>query len=526
MRYQQLGLEDYEELADFLKGAYLPAPYQHSLKESQNLIRFALFHEKKWVFALKEKNQIRGVTVFLQEKKQLFVETFLLSRYANPSLGDLRQTILQAAQSTFSEKMVIPKTPFLFTTEKNPYYHLPKLKTALVLGGGGAKGAYQIGAYEALLENDISYDLVAGTSVGGLNGGLILQGDLEKAKNLWENIENTQILDLQYDETGLKEYATSFFKTAVKNRGISTVPLQNLVEEYILPEKIKSSPQEFYVVTTAFPQLEEKVIDVKHVPNEEVASWLVASSSFYPGMEMKEINGQRYVDGGYKNNIPVDVALLHGATRLIVMDVKGPGITKDVREILPLITLKTPWNLGEVLYFTGEQAKFNLALGKLEMEKALGLGCGYWYTFKGKMKQKQYLYCQEFLRQKNQQLDEKVYQELELAYGKKVNIYNLGVVLLELLGQYFQILPDKKYSFLTFTKKIKQSYVKNKQEEKVEDLLNPFSRSFLSPRFLFEKQQFSRLLEGKEAYTLHKETLYLLKEFLEYLEKTTMLEEE
>ena len=56
----------------------------------------------------------------------------------------------------------------------------------LVLEGGGAKGAYQIGAWKALKEAGVKIKGVAGTSVGALNGALICMGDLEQAEKLWK----------------------------------------------------------------------------------------------------------------------------------------------------------------------------------------------------------------------------------------------------------------------------------------------------------------------------------------------------
>ena len=66
----------------------------------------------------------------------------------------------------------------------------------LVLEGGGAKGAWQIGAWKALKEAGVKIRGVAGTSVGALNGALICMGDLERAENLWKNIEYSQVMDV------------------------------------------------------------------------------------------------------------------------------------------------------------------------------------------------------------------------------------------------------------------------------------------------------------------------------------------
>ena len=47
----------------------------------------------------------------------------------------------------------------------------------LVLAGGGGKGAYQMGAWKALREMNITFDAIAGVSIGSINGALIAQGD-------------------------------------------------------------------------------------------------------------------------------------------------------------------------------------------------------------------------------------------------------------------------------------------------------------------------------------------------------------
>ena len=66
----------------------------------------------------------------------------------------------------------------------------------LVLEGGGAKGAYQIGAWRALREAGVRIRAVAGTSVGALNGALICMDDFEKAEQIWENIRYSSVMDV------------------------------------------------------------------------------------------------------------------------------------------------------------------------------------------------------------------------------------------------------------------------------------------------------------------------------------------
>ena len=67
----------------------------------------------------------------------------------------------------------------------------------LVLEGGGARGAYQIGAWRALREAGVKIKGVSGTSVGALNGALVCMGNLEKAEEVWENISYSQVMSVE-----------------------------------------------------------------------------------------------------------------------------------------------------------------------------------------------------------------------------------------------------------------------------------------------------------------------------------------
>lgn len=52
------------------------------------------------------------------------------------------------------------------------------------MGGGGSRGSYQIGVWEALRELGIDYQIVTGTSIGALNGALMVQNDFEAANHV------------------------------------------------------------------------------------------------------------------------------------------------------------------------------------------------------------------------------------------------------------------------------------------------------------------------------------------------------
>ena len=65
----------------------------------------------------------------------------------------------------------------------------------LVLAGGGAKGSYQVGVYKALTELDWRPGVIAGTSVGCLNGALFALDDWELAQEMWQTIGDEQVME-------------------------------------------------------------------------------------------------------------------------------------------------------------------------------------------------------------------------------------------------------------------------------------------------------------------------------------------
>ena len=74
----------------------------------------------------------------------------------------------------------------------------------LVFDGGGARGAYQIGAWRALSEAGVKISAVAGTSVGALNGALVCMGDLEKAEHIWKEMAFSRVMDV--DEELMEQF--------------------------------------------------------------------------------------------------------------------------------------------------------------------------------------------------------------------------------------------------------------------------------------------------------------------------------
>ncbi|MFI3683672.1 patatin-like phospholipase family protein [Vagococcus fluvialis] len=278
-----------------------------------------------------------------------------------------------------------------FYEEEHGYSYQLEYNTGLVLGGGGAKGAYQIGVWHALVELGIKYTMISGTSVGALNGGLILQGDLEQAEKMWQKITTDQIL-LVSDMGERQDYSINqvlkewreLTSIAIQSKGISTAPLLNLIREVTDSEKIISKDMDFFIVTTATPSMTETVVSLKDMTEETFPLWLLASASLFPAMAPCLIDETYYIDGCYCNNLPKDILIDNGASELIICDVKGTGVIKRIKtpNDITEITLRSPWTLGDVLLFDGNRSSWNMSLGYLETMKSFGHFKGEKYTFK------------------------------------------------------------------------------------------------------------------------------------------------
>ena len=116
-------------------------------------------------------------------------------------------------------------------------------KTALVLSGGGSRGAYEAGVWQALAETGTGIDIVTGASVGAINGAMVCQGDLEATIALWREIETHMVFDVPEGGQPL-DYA----REVILRGGVSAGGLKKLLEKYIDEDRVRRSPVEYGLV--------------------------------------------------------------------------------------------------------------------------------------------------------------------------------------------------------------------------------------------------------------------------------------
>lgn len=245
------------------------------------------------------------------------------------------------------------------------------MKKALVFSGGGARGAYQLGVWKALNELEIEFDIVAGTSIGSLNGALYVQGDFEKAQNLWYNVSPQDVIDTEYDDPKLAERSI-ILKSFLG--GASTKPLEKLLEEHIDETKVRQSHIHFGIVTVGFPTITTNYLPIEKIEPGYLHRSLLASSTVYPAFKPVKIHQKYFIDGGFQDNLPINLALEMGANEVFAVDLKAVGLKKKVkRQNQVKIEILYPSRpLGSILLFDREVAKKNAQLGYLDTLRHFG----------------------------------------------------------------------------------------------------------------------------------------------------------
>lgn len=264
----------------------------------------------------------------------------------------------------------------------------------LVLEGGGAKGAYHIGAYKAILEEGIEIGGVSGTSVGALNGAMIVQGDLEKAYELWYNMSYSRVIDTDDERIEkLKKHKLSKddiksimdkIKGVVNDKGLDITPLRELLNEVIDEEKIRSSEKDFGIVTVSLTDLKPLEIYKEDIPEGLLCDYLIASA-YLPVFKKEKIDGKKFMDGGIYDNLPIGLLQRKGYKDFIAVRTYGIGRLKKIKDQDINVTYISPnEDLGKILEFDSESSRRNLQLGYYDGLKALRGLKGYNYYIQPK----------------------------------------------------------------------------------------------------------------------------------------------
>ncbi len=264
-------------------------------------------------------------------------------------------------------------------------------KRAVVLSGGGAKGGYQIGAWQALRELNYSPDIVTGTSVGAFNGALMVMDKYKEALHMWENMSMGMVFSqfaeaVNNEESKQGDFIKRLAKEAVFKGGADYTPLRNMILSYLDEEALRSSPIDFGLVTTTFPYKKRVQLFIEDIPRGEAIDYIIASASAFPLVKSYRIGQTKYIDGGYTDNMPIQMALDRGAEEVVAVNIGKMPVQKlkENDAVIRYVHNKRPFNdgqFGSVAIFEKELSLNNIRQGYLDTCKAFNRFDGYYYTF-------------------------------------------------------------------------------------------------------------------------------------------------
>ena len=188
-------------------------------------------------------------------------------------------------------------------------------KTALVLSGGGAKGSFQVGVLDYLLnEKKMDFDIVCGVSVGSLNASMVAQGDFPKLLELWEGIKSNR-------DIYRKKFLGILGGLLGSQSMYSNKTLRKKIDKYVNPDKIRKRGKELRIGSVSLQTTKYISIDQN---NKDLKEWILASTSIPVAFQPPFMNNEQIVDGSIRDITPLSTAIKLGAEKIIVV-LASPG---------------------------------------------------------------------------------------------------------------------------------------------------------------------------------------------------------
>lgn len=387
----------------------------------------------------------------------------------------------------------------------------------VVLDGGGARGAYQIGAWKALSEAGVKINAVAGTSVGALNGALICMGDVETAERIWNEITFSHVMDVDDEwmerlfskENSFREIIGEAIKV-LSDGGVNISPLRNLIHEYVDEDRIRKSGVELCLLTFSVSQMKELDLSIHDIPEGLLEDFLLASA-YLVGFKNERLHGQKYLDGGVVNNFPINSLIKRGYKDIIQIRIYGMGRVPRAKkdEDTNLYEIAPKVKLGSIIEFHKKRSRQNFKIGYYDAKRMLyGLAGRIYYI----EQTREEWYYNMILNE----LDEKERAEIAftLRLSKKVSNQKLYLAMLEASAKLLQVPKYRIYTVQELEQRVSEKYQKKKDEIN----LPRFVHVLMSLRKDYEMN-----LKGRSFLTLKdftpEEILYLLDLAAELKEK-------
>tara|TARA_R110000796_G_scaffold88850_4_gene191860 strand:+ start:5359 stop:6273 length:915 start_codon:yes stop_codon:yes gene_type:complete len=198
---------------------------------------------------------------------------------------------------------------------------------ALVISGGGSKGAFAGGVAQYLMEEaHLKYDMFIGTSTGSLLISHLALHKIEKIKEIYTSVNQDSIFSncpfKIHKKHGIETISIDHFNV-LKNfyRGSKTFGesynLLKLIKDSILEEEfnqLKNGPKDIVVTVSNLSLNQVEYKSINDFTYEEFCEWVWISCNYTPFMSLVKKDGCEYADGGLGTMVPIEEAIRRGAT--------------------------------------------------------------------------------------------------------------------------------------------------------------------------------------------------------------------
>ncbi len=204
---------------------------------------------------------------------------------------------------------------------------------ALVISGGGSKGAFGGGVAQYLMEElGHSYDLFIGTSTGSLLISHLALGKVQKIKEIYTSVNQSSIFNncpfnIKKDPWGEEQIGINHWKV-LRNflRGSKTFGesrnLRELIGRFFTREEfeeLQQSSKDIVVTVSNLSLHETEYKSINDVSYEDFCDWIWISCNYIPFMSLVKKDGCEYADGGFGSMVPIKEAVDRGATEIDVI---------------------------------------------------------------------------------------------------------------------------------------------------------------------------------------------------------------
>jgi len=251
-------------------------------------------------------------------------------------------------------------------------------KKALVISGGGSKGAFAGGVAKFLIEDKKNdYKIIIGTSTGSLMVTHLALKKLDELQTIYSNIKQRSIFSNNpffvrivhgAQVVGIRHLNTLWNfvngrKTFGESKNLRKFIKKKITKSYF--EKVKKSTTDVVVTVSNLTENRVEYKSVNDCSYDDFCDWIWGSCNYVPFMSLLRKNGYEYADGGFGALVPITEAIHRGATEIDVV------ILETETEHLSRLPSTSPFSLlSTVVEFMLDQVEQqNVTIGKLEAKK-------------------------------------------------------------------------------------------------------------------------------------------------------------